>query len=475
MFRFSIIILAAVLVSLMASPAFAENTDREEWLRQQKRIDRLLAQLESRDANSARMAMEQLVQIGEPAVNKLCTRLGSPSAQVRMFAVTALGDIGDTRAYSRIKSMLEVEKVALVIIAAAKALWRFGDNSGGKYVVPFIDDNKWELRRYAISTLGTIKYEPAKTALLARITYDSSKPEDQQDLERHPLVLCDLAMALKRLGDDAGLPILSKMSRHENPDVRLLAVKALTKFNDRLALLSIAVSCRDKDERVADLAYDYLYGMRKEVIPMLQKLYLDPDVQEDLRKVVGSVIRDLGGDLPDNEKEISEAKVEPGRKDADFDKAMEFLVTLRNPDTDEREKASKGLISMGEKAIPAILESLDDESVEVKTRLIGILAVIADARALPKLRELTKSPNVGVRCRANWALGEVPSRRNVETLINALEDENPTARLYAINSLHKLTGYKHGFEPRGEPEERAKAVARWRKWWDENRSDFKLK
>jgi HEAT repeat protein len=64
------------------------------------------------------------------------------------------------------------------------------------------------------------------------------------------------------------------------------------------------------------------------------------------------------------------------------------------------------------------------------------------------------------------ALGEnLPEEQAVPALIGRLSDPDPVVRMTAIQALRRRTGQDLGFVPYADPDERARAVARWQAWW----------
>ena len=67
-----------------------------------------------------------------------------------------------------------------------------------------------------------------------------------------------------------------------------------------------------------------------------------------------------------------------------------------------------------------------------------------------------------VRNRAiKWA-GENRIEAAVPTLVDFLEDEDPSVRFYAIQGLRRITGVDHGYDYKASVQKRASAVHRWR-------------
>lgn len=66
------------------------------------------------------------------------------------------------------------------------------------------------------------------------------------------------------------------------------------------------------------------------------------------------------------------------------------------------------------------------------------------------------------RIRAIYKAGELRDPLAVALLVDRLEDEDEGVRLYAFIALQKITGKRFGYDFAGPPEERARAVDRWR-------------
>jgi len=62
-------------------------------------------------------------------------------------------------------------------------------------------------------------------------------------------------------------------------------------------------------------------------------------------------------------------------------------------------------------------------------------------------------------------LGLIRHQRAVPMLIDALEDSNGQVRSSAATALTRITRQLFGPNDSATPEERQKAVARWREWW----------
>jgi len=82
----------------------------------------------------------------------------------------------------------------------------------------------------------------------------------------------------------------------------------------------------------------------------------------------------------------------------------------------------------------------------------------------PSLYARLQDDAPGVRAGAIVEAAQTKDRKAIAYLIDRLTDSDASVRLYAIMSLEKLTGETLGYRHYDAPEERAKAVERWRAW-----------
>lgn len=72
-----------------------------------------------------------------------------------------------------------------------------------------------------------------------------------------------------------------------------------------------------------------------------------------------------------------------------------------------------------------------------------------------------------VRARSASQGEGLPEETVIPALIARLSDPDPVVRLSAHHALRKRTGRDYGFVPWADEAERAKAIDRWRRWWNE--------
>ncbi|MCF7957929.1 MAG: HEAT repeat domain-containing protein [Phycisphaerae bacterium] len=102
---------------------------------------------------------------------------------------------------------------------------------------------------------------------------------------------------------------------------------------------------------------------------------------------------------------------------------------------------------------------------------VMIFLVVAGCRA--QLQEPTMahfdSPTPMYRVMAaKWA-GDHSVFQAIPKLVNLLEDEDRSVRLYAIAALKQITGTDQGYTLRGGAFQRAEAIARWNEYITDNR------
>lgn len=55
-------------------------------------------------------------------------------------------------------------------------------------------------------------------------------------------------------------------------------------------------------------------------------------------------------------------------------------------------------------------------------------------------------------------------KKAVAAIVRLLDSDDPATRVLAIQALERLTGERFGYDPAGEPGQRAAATDRWSAW-----------
>jgi hypothetical protein len=134
-----------------------------------------------------------------------------------------------------------------------------------------------------------------------------------------------------------------------------------------------------------------------------------------------------------------------------------------------------------EEAKAALLADLETEDAELRLEVQWALGrVSADPEVVRRLLETMRTDrNPLFRDKAACALASdqihlTPEQRVAQFggLIEALADEEPQVRAIAIQALKILTGQTKDYRPGASADQRAAAIARWRRWLDEYRESL---
>ena len=116
-----------------------------------------------------------------------------------------------------------------------------------------------------------------------------------------------------------------------------------------------------------------------------------------------------------------------------------LIKALKHKDEDVRYGAALALISIGEPAVPPLIQALKDED---KNVMAGVALSSIGEPAVPPLIQALKDENSNVRGTVVWALGRIGDARAVPPLIHALKDESEYVRMMAAVALQTIKAKK---------------------------------
>jgi bilin biosynthesis protein len=152
------------------------------------------------------------------------------------------------------------------------------------------------------------------------------------------------------------------------------------------------------------------------------------------------------------------------------------------------EEAEKTLIHFSAHALQPLMDSVADKNLEIRRRVVRILGLIKDPRAVNPLISALSDENRNVRMMASWslieigdpavdalvevlkektsrargdaawALGKIKSTSAVPTLVAALNEADPVLQKDAAEALKRITGQDYGTD-----------VKSWEKWWEQHK------
>ncbi|MBI4229430.1 MAG: HEAT repeat domain-containing protein [Planctomycetes bacterium] len=293
-------------------------------------------------------------------------------------------------------------------------------------------DNLVRIGRGAVALLKAALADPDATlrAAASGILGEIADPSATQALaplldDPHPSVRRNAARALARIGDEGSLDVLRGGLTRTDPIVVAEALSGFVSHPEALDSGEASARLRHEDVKV-----------RRGAVELL--------AEQALRKV-GS---------PEGEREA----LSNATQDADGWVVLNARIAL----------AALG-DTVGLDGVCAGVTAPEDW---IRARARAVIASIDADAALRTYRAALASPEAHshvIQEEAATALGALGRREGVGSLLPRLASPYADVRAAAGRSLCCLTGTSHGFQPDGGVEERARSVARWRAWWEENR------
>ncbi len=209
----------------------------------------LIQHLGAADAQDQENAVDELVQIGTPAVDALIDAVNDGDATVCGNAIEVLGRIGDPRALGTLIIALQ-DSDHNVIIAAMNALRRINDPLAIQPLINFLTEDDLYLHFYATHSLSQINHPSTVEALL-----EALKTSEDPNVQHGCIV------ALGRLGHAQAIKPLITLLQSDQPKIRYSAVYALgdlAAHGDAETIAAITPLTNDPDGNVRTAAGDAL-------------------------------------------------------------------------------------------------------------------------------------------------------------------------------------------------------------------------
>jgi HEAT repeat protein len=275
------------------------------------------------------------------------------------------------------------------------------------------------------------------------------------------------------------IAVLMDDLKTDKDEVRLKAINQLADRGPaaRAAVPALVDTFKSKNEDVRLGAALALGNIKTGTVPPLVEALKDRDA--DVRFYALWALGLVGPDAGDAKPAVAAALKDPSasvRRKAVFavskilppDQAMPYLVAaFKDKDGDVRQEAVEMLVPLRAAGVPALVQALKEDDVELRRLVIAALGQIGpDAGeaapalrafldpnkepnsggeatqalaligkpALPVLLEALKDPNPQVRQQAFFALGQI-GPASAETLVEAFKDPKPDVRLQAMQLL----------------------------------------
>jgi hypothetical protein len=157
--------------------------------------------------------------------------------------------------------------------------------------------------------------------------------------------------------------------------------------------------------------------------------------------------------------------------------APSIIPLLRHPDEMARLAAAEYLHwSPDRRAVRPLCEALDkvEKDGDLGYHIGSALAILRDPAAAPSLERAVKR---GIRGDAEWALGAFGGESAFEPLLDGVEKRDSMSAVEGLRNLIRRSNKKPEpwMEKVGWSEEAGLTEkAKWRKWWEANKADFKV-
>jgi len=336
---------------------------------------RVAERVAERAAREAARGQEDQARAHDPRVTvALMVALEDTHVDVRLEAIHALGERGDTAAINALVAALRRDASKEVRKTAAWALGQIEDARAVPGLLGALrDERDHEVRNQVVWALGQIESADAVAGLGAAL-----RTED--DLETRRMMV----WALGQIEDAAAVPFLVPLLRDSDAEVREKTVWALGQIESKDAV----------EPLVAMFASERTSAVRAQILWALGQL-------EDARA------------MPALEAALRDTSLEVRRKAV---WAMGQIDNLRT--------APAGLIA-----------ALHDPDQEIRRDAARAIGELQDPAAVPALVELMRDSDVEVRRNAVRALGEISSSASAAALVAALRDSDPEVRRLAAHAL----------------------------------------
>jgi HEAT repeat protein len=365
------------------------------------------------------------------ATDQLIEALEDDDPVVRGYAATALGEIGDPKAKEALVAALKKEDASVVNMATS--LHDLGSDLVVQILIEKLRDPDPNKRLYAIYALGRIS-DPKEIQPLIDVLYSDE-------------IGWLAAQALVNIGEPA-VPTLLEALFSENRNTRLYTTYALGEIGDVRAGRGLLKMFKDEDSLVRDTAAEALITLNDErLVPPLSRELSSPDprVRQKAIDVLGqigdaSLVETIASYLNDPDLNVVKSAV-LSMGNLGSEKASRHLVVLLGSSRpDIQDTVRTAFISIGDPAIPDLIEVLQEKGTIAEATAITILGKLKASEAVSALFPYLRHPEPSFRRLATVALTEIGDPSAEEYFVSLLNDPDPSLRIYASIGLMNIGG-----------------------------------
>ena len=368
------------------------------WFSEKNNIKALLKALSNEDKNKRNQAAREFLTLGADGAEDLVLALGSQEANLSEMAARILFRL-DAQALPALNAALQNASLALQE-EVAKILGQLKSATSLEILFSLLKDENYKKRILAVRTLGEIGHPDSASYLLVALA------------DSDPDVRSAAVTALGKIGAPQTYVNIADLLDDAEINVRIAAAKTLGEIKDASTIPYLVDALHDSF---------WWYG------------------REDAIQTLLDAIASFGRAALDELIDAMDTKEPTVRR-----YAIALLRPLREP-----------------RIMDALEMAFYDTNYDVAESALAALLEFGEI-ALPKLAEALLSPNIWIREKTVWGLGEIGGEEAVIYLLEILNDDADSVRKEAIESLTKLK------DPRALPTLRAISSKR------ENREIAKL-
>jgi len=370
-------------------------------------------------------ALQAIAKIEGDIITPLAELLKVPNADLRGYAVLALGEQPDRRAIPLLIQALNDENTN-VRYNAIEALGKLKAAEAIEALADVADSRDFFLAFPALDALKQIG-DPSVTPRIVTLLED--------ELLRDPAI-----ELLGQIGDETAVQPLAALLVHSEAPTVLIA-QAITAIYKRYEELY------NEGRRIAEIANSTINAPMQNLLSVLNST--QGDELGALAQMLGWLLDNTRIEYaltqllgkPTAQKEVLKTLIHHGTRLGEF-----LIEQLDAEDIETRQAAISALGRIGDKrAVPALTRILSEDDEELLISVAQALTTIGDASAYKALLNRLGHPNPAVRQSVIAALNAINHPDMAQRTIALLKDVNPLVRESAAKIVGYI-GFPHGFE-----------------------------
>jgi len=328
---------------------------------------------------------------------------------VKVNLIEVIGRLGDEGDVASLVPLLK-DKDNDVRLKVMEVIGRRGGRKVVEYILPLLHDPAPGIRRKAVELLGVVGDKDSVDPLINALKGDISG---------------EVVLALANIGDERAInPIIDILKdRKRDKDLRVKAAFALGKLKAGLQTILDVASCKDEESQLRHIAIRSLTSFdERAVLDGITPILKDGD--KVFKIGVSRLLRDF--------------------KDEEVDDLL--LSILTDEDQEVQKEVAMALAWRGKEIGLVVLSPLIKAGEGDVSEICDAIKNIKDKRAIELLMDGLKGEDPLLRCACVKAIGGIGDKDLAPPLIGLLADSNSEVRREALIALGRL-GYKGAIRP----------------------------